>query len=177
VLALDRAEQLLAGARRAGQPIATLYIDIDGFKHVNDSFGHATGDQFLQLVAGRLNSVVRESDTAARLGGDEFLVLLQCQTLDAGPELVAERLLELLREPYDLGEGIGQQLTLSASIGIAYGQQASAEQLLADADVALYAAKAAGKNRYVVFESEMQTASQGRLAHELDFSDALDNSR
>ena len=168
VLALDRAEQLLAGARRAGQPIATLYIDIDGFKHVNDTFGHATGDQFLQLVAGRLTSVVRESDTAARLGGDEFLVLLQCQTLAAGPELVAKRLLELLREPYDLGERIGPQLTISASIGIAYGQHTNAEQLLADADVALYAAKAAGKNRYVVFESEMQTASQDRLALELD---------
>jgi diguanylate cyclase (GGDEF)-like protein len=168
VLALDRAEQLLAGARRAGQSIATLYIDIDGFKHINDTFGHATGDQCLQLVAGRLSSVVRESDTAARLGGDEFLVLLQCQTLDSGPELVAERLLELLREPFGVGEQISRQLTLSASIGIACGQQASAEQLLADADVALYAAKAAGKNCYVVFESEMQTASQDRLALELD---------
>ncbi|MGP0049283.1 MAG: diguanylate cyclase domain-containing protein, partial [Solirubrobacteraceae bacterium] len=168
VLALDRAEQLLAGARRAGQPIATLYIDIDGFKHINDSFGHATGDQCLQLVAGRLNSVVRESDTAARLGGDEFLVMLQCQALDAGPELVAERLLDLLREPYDLGEQISGQLTLSASIGIAYGQHTDAEQLVADADVALYAAKTAGKNRYVVFEPAMQTASQDLPALEPD---------
>ncbi len=168
VLALDRAEQLLGGARRAGRPIATLYIDIDGFKHINDSFGHAAGDQCLQLVAGRLNSVVREGDTAARLGGDEFLVLLQCQVLDAGPELVAERLLELLREPYDLGERISRELTLSASIGIAYGQHTNAEQLLADADVALYAAKAAGKNRYVIFEPEIQTASQDRMAFEPD---------
>ncbi len=177
VLALDRAEQLLARSRRTGQPIAALYIDIDGFKHINDTFGHATGDQFLKLVAERLSSVLRESDTAARLAGDEFLVLLGCQTLEAAPELVAERLLEVLGEPYDLGEQIGRRLTLSASIGLAHGQHTSAEQLLAGADIALYAAKTAGKNRYVVFQSEMQTASQDRLALEHDLADALDSNQ
>jgi diguanylate cyclase (GGDEF)-like protein len=174
VLALDRAEQLLARARRTRQPIAALYIDIDGFKHINDTFGHATGDLFLQIVGQRLATVVREGDTAARLAGDEFLVLLDCQTLDAPPELVAERLLDVLREPYDLGTQIGRALKLSASIGVAQGQDASAEQLLADADIALYAAKTAGKNRFVVFESAMQTVSQDRLVLELDLADALD---
>jgi diguanylate cyclase (GGDEF)-like protein len=174
VLALDRAEQLLARARRTQLPIAALYIDIDGFKHVNDTFGHAAGDQFLKLVADRLASVVRESDTAARLAGDEFLVLLDGSTLDAGPERVAERLLEVLREPYDLQAQIGRQLLVGASIGLAYGQGASAEQLLADADVALYSAKTAGKNRFVVFESAMQTAVQDRIAFELDLAEALD---
>ncbi len=173
VLALDRAEQMLARARRTQLPISALYIDIDGFKHVNDSFGHATGDQFLKLVAERLASVVRESDTAARLAGDEFLVLLDGSTLDVAPELVAERLLEVLREPYDLRAQIGRQVSVSTSIGVAYGQRASAEELLADADVALYSAKTAGKNRYVVFESAMQTAIQDRLAFELDLAEAL----
>jgi diguanylate cyclase (GGDEF)-like protein len=173
VLALDRAEQLLARARRTQLPIAALYIDIDGFKHVNDTFGHAAGDQFLQIVADRLRSVVRESDTAARLGGDEFLVLLDGSTLDVAPELVAERLLDVLREPYDLVAHIGRKLSVSATIGLALGQRASAEELLADADVALYSAKAAGKNRYVVFESAMQTAVQDRLAFELDLAEAL----
>jgi diguanylate cyclase (GGDEF)-like protein len=177
VLALDRAEQLLARARRTQLPIAALYIDIDGFKHVNDTFGHATGDQFLQLVAERLRSVVRESDTAARLAGDEFLVLLDGSTLDVAPELVAERLLEVLREPYDLRAQIGRQVSMSSSIGLALGQRASAEELLADADVALYSAKTAGKNRFVVFESAMQTAVQDRLAFELDLADALDNNQ
>ena len=177
LLALDRAEQLLARARRTGRPIAALYIDIDGFKQINDTFGHATGDQFLKLVAERLVSVVRESDTAARLAGDEFLVLLDCQNPDIGPELVAERLLDVLREPYTLGEQTGRPLTLTASIGIAQGQHTSAEQLLADADLAMYAAKTAGKNRYVTFRSAMQTASQDRLELELDLADALATSQ
>jgi diguanylate cyclase (GGDEF)-like protein len=164
---------MLARARRTQLPISALYIDIDGFKHVNDTFGHATGDQFLKLVAERLASVVRESDTAARLAGDEFLVLLDGSTLDVAPELVAERLLEVLREPYDLRAQIGRQLSVNASIGLAYGQRASAEELLADADVALYSAKTAGKNRCTVFESAMQTAIQDRLAFELDLAEAL----
>jgi diguanylate cyclase (GGDEF)-like protein len=174
VLALDRAEQLLGRARRTQLPIAALYIDIDGFKHVNDTFGHASGDLFLQLVAERLRSVVRESDTAARLAGDEFLVLLDGSTLDVAPELVAGRLLEVLREPYDLRAQIGRQVSVSATIGVALGQRASAEELLADADVALYSAKTAGKNRCVVFESAMQTAVQDRLAFQLDLAEALE---
>ncbi|MGA2927621.1 MAG: EAL domain-containing protein [Solirubrobacteraceae bacterium] len=175
VLALDRAEQLLARARRTGEPVAALYLDVDGFKHINDTFGHAAGDRFLEQFAGRLRDVLREGDTAARLAGDEFLVLLDCQTLDVGPELVAERLLEVLRKPYDLGEPVVGQLIMGASIGVAYGRQASPERLLADADVALYAAKAAGRNRYAVFESSMQTASRERLSLEFDLADALEN--
>ena len=103
VLALDRAEQMLARARRQQIPVAALYLDIDGFKHVNDTFGHAAGDELLRIVATRLQGVVREGDTAARLGGDEFVVLVEGSALDAGPELVAERLLEVLRQPYEHG--------------------------------------------------------------------------
>ncbi|HTU97454.1 MAG TPA: bifunctional diguanylate cyclase/phosphodiesterase [Solirubrobacteraceae bacterium] len=173
VLAIDRAEQMLARARRAEQPIAVLYIDIDGFKHINDTFGHAVGDTFLRAVSARLDTVVRAGDTAARLAGDEFVVLLEASTLDAGPELVAERVLDVLREPYDLTDEIGRELSVTASIGVAYGCHETAEELLADADVALYAAKEAGRNQYVAYESGMQTAAQDRITLEMDLADAV----
>ncbi len=174
VLALDRAKQMLARARRQQQPVAALYIDVDGFKEVNDTFGHAAGDELLRILATRLDGVVRDSDTAARLAGDEFLVLVEGSTLDAGPEIVAERLLEVLRRPYDItGEG-ERQLSLSASIGIAFGLRESAEELLRDADLALYEAKAAGRNRYALFESAMQTAAQDRLVIQMDLAEALE---
>ncbi|MGA8363074.1 MAG: EAL domain-containing protein [Solirubrobacteraceae bacterium] len=177
VLALDRAEQMLARARRLQIPVAALYVDIDGFKHVNDTFGHAAGDELLRTVAARLADVVREGDTAARLSGDEFVVLVEGSTLDAGPELVAERLLEVLRRPYDMDDMNGQtrrQLSLTASIGIALGERASAAELLRDADVALYEAKAAGKDYYMLFQSSMQTAARDRLTLEMDLAEALE---
>jgi diguanylate cyclase (GGDEF)-like protein len=174
VLALDRAQQMLARARRQQIPVAALYVDIDGFKHVNDTFGHAAGDELLQTVAARLTTVVREGDTAARLGGDEFVVLLEGSALDAGPELVAERLLDVLREPYDLSHKLGRQLSISASIGIASGARESADELLRDADLALYRAKAEGRNRYVLFQASMQTASHDRLTLEMDLAEALE---
>jgi len=175
VLALDRAQQMLARARRQQVPVAALYVDIDGFKDVNDTFGHAIGDALLRNVAVRLASVVREGDTAARLAGDEFVVLVEGSTLDAGPELVAERLLEVLREPYDMRRETGRQLRLTASIGVASGPRESADALLRDADLALYEAKAAGKNRYALFRSGMQTAAQDRLTFQMDLAEALEH--
>jgi diguanylate cyclase (GGDEF)-like protein len=174
VLAQDRAEQMLARARRHELPVAALYVDMDGFKDVNDSFGHAAGDELLRIVASRLESVVRGGDTAARLGGDEFVVLVEGSTLDAGPELVAERLIDVLCEPYEMNGEIGRTLSLTASVGIASGLRGTAEELLRDADTALYQAKAAGKNRYVLFQSAMQTAIQDRLTIQMDLADALD---
>ena len=160
VLAIDRAEQMLARARRTKAPIAALYVDIDAFKQINDTFGHAAGDRFLRSAAARLCSVLRTGDTAARLSGDEFLVLLECSPPDGGPQALAQRLLDVLREPYELDAAAGTQgLRMTVSIGIAYGQRPSAEQLLADADVALYAAKAAGKDRFVMFESGRDSVS------------------
>jgi len=174
VLALDRGEQMLGRARRQNLPVAALYVDLDGFKQVNDTFGHAAGDELLRTVATRLASVVREGDTAARLGGDEFIVLVEGSTLDAGPELVAERLLEVLNEPYEInGAGRGQ-LAVTASIGIAFGLREDADELLRDADTALYEAKAAGKNRYVAFQSAMQTHVQDRLTIQIDLAQALE---
>jgi diguanylate cyclase (GGDEF)-like protein len=174
VLALDRAQQMLARAPRQHTSVAALYLDLDGFKHVNDTFGHAAGDELLRIVAHRLMTVVRAGDSAARLGGDEFVVLLEGAALDAGPALVAERLLEVLRQPYDMTDMLGRQLTVTASIGIAVGSRPSADELLRDADLALYKAKARGRNRFELFESSMQTASQDRLTLELDLAEALE---
>ncbi len=177
LLALDRAGQMLARAARAQRPMAALYVDLDGFKHVNDTFGHAAGDELLRAVATRLKTVLRDGDTAARLGGDEFVVLLEAGDLDAGPELVAERLLELLRRPFEVGRAQGRRLSLTASIGIALAVDGTAAELLHAADLALYRAKTAGRDQGVVFRSEMETASRDRLTLEMDLADALARER
>ena len=173
LLVLDRAEQLLARRRRDHGPLAALFLDIDGFKHVNDTFGHAAGDKLLTTVAGRLAGVVREGDTVGRLGGDEFVILLDAVTLAVTPELVAERVLDLLGQPVDIGASDSRSLSVTASIGIATGPRASADELLRDADIALYRAKEAGKNRYVLFESGMQALAEDHLLLEMDLRDAL----
>jgi diguanylate cyclase len=174
LLVMDRAEQMLARARRAGKPVAVLYVDIDSFKHVNDSLGHAAGDEVLRVVSSRLAEVVREADTVGRLGGDEFVVLLEDLTLDAGPELVSERICQVLSQPIEVERTSGQTLSVTASVGIALGHQGSADELLRDADFALYEAKSAGKNRWIVFESNMQTAAQDRLELEMDLKGGLE---
>jgi diguanylate cyclase (GGDEF)-like protein len=174
VLALDRAEQMLARARRLQMPVAALFVDIDGFKHVNDSYGHAVGDELLRIFAARLMTIVRETDTAARLGGDEFVVLLEGSALDAGPELVAERLLEVLRHPYDMSHMLVRQLFMTASVGIAVDRDVAADELLRDADLALYEAKANGRNRYALYEPGMQSASRDHLTLEMDLTEALE---
>jgi diguanylate cyclase (GGDEF)-like protein len=168
VLALDRTEQMLARARRRELPVAALYVDLDGFKEVNDTFGHAAGDALLRIVGSRLESVVREGDTAARLGGDEFVVLVEGATLAAGPELIAERLLAELRRPYEMTREIGRELSLTASVGIAYGLRGSADELLRDADIALYAAKAAGRNRHALFHAGMRASAHESPIARLD---------
>jgi len=172
-LLLDRTEQMLARARRSYVPVAALFIDLDGFKEVNDTLGHAVGDQLLQAVTARLTATIRESDSVGRLGGDEFVVLVDGSTMDAGPELVAERLLSVLREPFQLEDSVCGPLSLTASIGIAAGARPSATELLRDADIALYGAKAAGKDCFVVFRPEMHTVVQDRLLLEMDLRDAL----
>ena len=168
VLLIDRAEQLLSRARRNDTPVAALYLDIDGFKRVNDSFGHAAGDELLRVVADRVCGVVRETDTVGRLGGDEFVVLLTDPAVDAGPELVAERICQALSQPIVLDKTEGRSLLMTASIGIALGLRNSADELIRDADLALYAAKGAGKNRWVSYES-----MEDRLELEVDLKGAL----
>jgi diguanylate cyclase (GGDEF)-like protein len=172
-LITDRATQLLGRARRRQSTVAAMFIDIDGFKHVNDTFGHAAGDELLQVIAARLTSVVRDSDTVGRLGGDEFVVLLDGDAL-GGPDLVAQRLLNVLRQPIELTHAKKWANGASASIGIAVGLRADAEEMLRDADLALYRAKAAGKDRYVLFEQSMQRADADRRALEIDLEHALE---
>jgi diguanylate cyclase (GGDEF)-like protein len=151
-LITDRIDRMLARARRDDVEAAVLFVDLDGFKEVNDTFGHETGDRLLKAVAERLSAVMRKSDGIGRLGGDEFIVLVDGGPTSEGPEVVAYRLLEALRLPFELGEASGGEVTLTASIGIAAGDRSSAAELLRDADRALYAAKASGKNCYVVFQ-------------------------
>ncbi|HWX97091.1 MAG TPA: diguanylate cyclase, partial [Solirubrobacteraceae bacterium] len=171
-LVLDRAEQMLARVERLpGSVGGALFIDIDGFKRVNDKLGHAVGDELLQIVGERLQNVVREQDTVGRLGGDEFVVLVESTTPD-GPLDLPERIIEMLRRPIDL-EGRGTSLTLTASVGIAVGQYATPDALLRDADLALYAAKAAGKDRYVLFDESMTAIAEGRLELEGELGAAL----
>ena len=172
-LILDRTEQMLARAARTHLPVAALFLDLDAFKDVNDTLGHGAGDQLLRAVTARLSATMRGSDSIGRLGGDEFVVLVDGVTMDAGPELVAERLLDVLREPFAIEGVAGGRLTLTASIGIAVGTRPSATELLRDADIALYEAKAAGKNRFVVFHPEMHTVIQDHLLLEMDLRDAL----
>jgi diguanylate cyclase (GGDEF)-like protein len=173
-LILDRVQQMLARSARTQAPVAALFIDLDNFKSINDTLGHAVGDELLQAVAARLTGVVRQADGLGRLGGDEFVVIAEELSLAAGPELVAERLLEALKHPFKLGLHEETRLTVSASIGIAVGERASADELLRDADIAMYRAKWDGRNRYAVFESGMQDTVQNRMELEMDLRDALE---
>jgi len=136
----------IALCRRTGSPLAVLYIDLDGFKIVNDHHGHAVGDELLRAVAARLKSGLRSSDVAARLGGDEFAALL-FETSAQAAGAVASKLIDSVSQPYQVG---GREITLSASIGVAGHPEAgtNCEQLLQRADEAMYRAKVAGKRRY-----------------------------
>jgi diguanylate cyclase (GGDEF)-like protein len=172
-LVLDRAEQMLARARRAQTPLAALYVDLDGFKQVNDSLGHAAGDELLQVVASRLTGVVREADTVGRLGGDEFVVLLEDYAIDVEPELVAERICDVISQPVEFEQGERPTAAVTVSVGVASGLRNSADELVRDADLALYQAKARGKNRWIVYEARMQTAIKDRIELEMDLREAL----
>jgi diguanylate cyclase (GGDEF)-like protein len=171
-LVMDRIEQLLARDRRHDTSGALLFLDLDDFKNVNDTLGHGAGDRLLIAVAERLSGTLRGVDTIGRMGGDEFVVLVDGSSLDVAPELVAQRLLDVMRQPFDLDEAL-LPLTVNISIGLATGDRASADDLLRDADVALYQAKASGKNRYAVFDPAMQTDMSRRSDLEFELRSAL----
>ena len=173
-LILDRVEQMLVRARRNPAPVAVLFVDLDNFKHINDTLGHGAGDRLLQAVAARLEGAIRDADALGRLGGDEFVVIAEGMSLAAGPELIAERLLEALKQPFKLDDSPEEaRLTVTASVGIAAGDRGSAEELLRDADIAMYRAKWDGKNRFVLFESGMEDDVQSRMELEMDLREAL----
>ena len=154
------------------QPLAVLFLDLDNFKSVNDTVGHAMGDALLLAVAQRLRRSVRPQDLVARLGGDEFAVLLQGLRAVADAVQVAERLLASFRRPFSLA---GRELYVHASIGVAVrsADTVEADQLLRDADLAMYMAKGSGKGRYAVFEPAMHAALLRRLELKTDLQQAL----
>ncbi|HVA19753.1 MAG TPA: GGDEF domain-containing protein, partial [Solirubrobacteraceae bacterium] len=172
-LILDRVEQMLARSARNQTPVAALFIDLDNFKSINDTLGHGAGDELLRAVAARLDGVTRDADALGRLGGDEFVVISEALTLQVGPELIAERLLDALDQPFNLGADKETRVTVTASIGIAAGEHIPAEELLRNADIAMYRAKWDGKHRYAVFESGMQHTMQNRMELEMDLREAL----
>ncbi|HTW98294.1 MAG TPA: EAL domain-containing protein [Acidimicrobiales bacterium] len=166
-----RTSEMLAEGALRRQHVSVLFVDLDRFKDVNDSFGHAVGDELLRAVAQRFKEALCGVATVGRLGGDEFIVLMP-GSRPAAERLAAERLLESLREPFALTSIRGLQVWVSASIGIASGMAVSADDLLREADIALYEAKSLGRSRYVVFEPAMHDALQNRLGLEFDLFSA-----
>jgi diguanylate cyclase (GGDEF)-like protein/PAS domain S-box-containing protein len=150
VLFYDRLQAAFNQAKRYQRTFALLEVDLDRFKEVNDTFGHAAGDELLVEAARRLTSCVREADTVARLGGDEFAIILTEMTIESEAEQVAQRAVSLLAEPYHLDAGTAH---VSGCVGIAlYPRHAQdSEQLQRNADIALYAAKESGRNNYRMY--------------------------
>ena len=162
-LLLDRLAQSIRRSRRQdGADFAVLFLDLDRFKVVNDSLGHLVGDQLLIAVSRRLRQCVRPSDTVARLGGDEFALLLEDIDPDHGAEAAARRIHDALGVPVLVG---GQEVFTSVSIGICHGDDtyAKPEDLLRDADTAMYRAKRLGKSRFEVFDDDLHSWALARL--------------
>lgn len=173
-LIIDRAEHALARARRQDTNVAAMFLDLDGFKPVNDTLGHAAGDELLCGVADRLKLLLRDSDTVGRIGGDEFVAIVEGDSLDAGPAVIADRIRAVLAEPFAITDAAEPStVRIHASIGIAAGLRASSEDLLRDADIALYQAKETGRDRSVLFAPAMQTVLEQRLGLERDLADAV----
>ena len=138
--------------------MAVLFLDLDGFKQINDTLGHGAGDALLKQVAGRLLATVREEDTVARVGGDEFILALWHVSSSDYAVAVALRAVEAVSQPYDI-EGAAVSITISAGVSIYPGHGEDADTLMKNADLALYEAKAAGKNTCRIFESKDQSGA------------------
>ncbi|MDO6440538.1 bifunctional diguanylate cyclase/phosphodiesterase [Marinobacter sp. 2_MG-2023] len=172
-LCLDRLSQMIRDMERTSEKFAVLFLDIDDFKKVNDSLGHEVGDKLLIEAANRLNQAVRKSDTVGRLGGDEFIILLRSLTDYAETVTVVENLLKIFREPFGID---GRELVLTISIGIAVypDNGVSANDLLRNADTAMYQAKASGRNTHSFFTKDMNDMVLRRLEVEDQLHGALE---
>jgi diguanylate cyclase (GGDEF)-like protein/PAS domain S-box-containing protein len=171
----ERVAEALRNEEEDGSTVTVLFLDLDGFKEVNDSLGHAAGDQLLVEVADRLHSTVRPDDTVARFGGDEFAVLVHAPSRRYA-EGVAERIVAAMDEPFLLGE---RELFIGASVGLACVEDdeaaaSDAEQLMRDADLAMYRAKALGGGGWAAYDPEMHASVVARLELEADLRRALD---
>ncbi|MGA7987517.1 MAG: sensor domain-containing diguanylate cyclase [Candidatus Dormiibacterota bacterium] len=157
-LFIDTMTNALAQLPTTRRPIAVMFIDLDGFKEINDNFGHSVGDEVLSAVAARLRVQVRKLDLAARLGGDEFGMLLDGMRHKSDASVVADRIIETLRRPIQLGDAL---ITIGASVGVAVvddpAEAPKPEELMRRADMAMYLAKRQGKNRFVVFDESART--------------------
>lgn len=170
---LHRLEQVVEIAARGGLRLAVLFLDLDRFKFINDSMGHEAGDRLLQVIARRIKSAVRQSDTVARMGGDEFVIVLSELQHPGDAARLAEELLATVCSPLMLGD---QEVSVSASIGISVfpGDGAQAGDLLRNADMAMYRAKSAGRNRYELYAREMNEHAVDRLQTENALRIAID---
>lgn len=164
-LFLDRLNQAVAQAQRHAKLLAVMFLDLDRFKNVNDTLGHETGDELLRFVAERLRSVVRRCDTVARLGGDEFVILLDDIAHARDAEMVAEKIIELFTEPFNIGE---HELLSSTSIGITLFpfDADDTDTLLKNADAAMYSAKHQGRGIYRLYAPEMNASLAERVSME-----------
>jgi diguanylate cyclase (GGDEF)-like protein/PAS domain S-box-containing protein len=172
MLLRDRVDQALARRRRSRAPLAVIFLDLDDFKNVNDTLGHAEGDAVLQEVARRLDGCIRGCDTATRLGGDEFAVLVDDLADESQAITVAERILDALAEPLDVA---GRTIEPTGSLGIAFAVDGrdTADALLRDADAAMYLAKDSGKGAYAIYEPAMHAAAVARLELKVDLARAV----
>ncbi|HWN07387.1 MAG TPA: EAL domain-containing protein [Steroidobacteraceae bacterium] len=167
----DRVEHAVAVSRRNGRGVAVIFVDLDNFKRINDTHGHAIGDRVLHRSAQRLVKATRNGDTVARFGGDEFAVLLENLTTNDPVLEIAARIVESLQEPLDLPVA---DMRVAASVGIAFSSaHDGVEELMRNADVAMYAAKSAGKGRYAVYEPSMQHAECERREMETEIDKAV----
>lgn len=173
-LFLEHLRRALGHSIRRKKTFAVLFLDFDGFKLINDSLGHSEGDALLKLIAARLESTLRGDDVVARLGGDEFTVLLDELTSSEDVTFVIERLKEVLREPFNLN---GRDVFISASMGIALrnSEYKTPEEMLRDADIAMYKAKSIGKGRHEVFKEGMRTQISNRLKLQTELRKALEH--
>jgi diguanylate cyclase (GGDEF)-like protein len=173
MMALDRINQEISRARRSLQRFAMFFIDLDNFKDVNDSLGHAVGDELLVATGARVQATLRDADTVARLGGDEFLVLAPDIADDLQVEEIAERLIRAISEPHDLN---GRKVVARCSIGIALfpDNGDSVETLMANADNAMYQAKATRQGSAIFFTDEMNRRLRERMHMEQDLNLALE---
>ncbi|WPB59124.1 putative bifunctional diguanylate cyclase/phosphodiesterase [Xylophilus sp. GOD-11R] len=170
--ALSRADRLNRDKERVEARLAVLFIDLDGFKPINDSFGHATGDLILTEVASRLRNQARENDTVARVGGDEFLMLLEDVPSAAGCALVARKIIGVLAGAFSVAD---RNIKISCSVGIVlYPETGQREKLIANADAAMYAAKRAGGSNYAMFEPSMGADANTQLELLSDLRTALE---